>query len=60
MQNKFKIISYIKYPDGTFDAPGDFKLYTGDYTKIVEYYNLLVNIDSEFLKEILHHGRDLL
>ena len=42
MQNKFKIISYIKYPDGTFDAPGDFKLYTGDYTKIVEYYNLLV------------------
>lgn len=42
MQNKFKIISYIKYPDGTFDAPGNFKLYAGDYTKIVEYYNLLV------------------
>lgn len=40
--NKFRIISYIKWPDGTFNAPYDFKLNKGDYTKIVEFYNLLV------------------
>lgn len=42
MKNKFKVISYIKWPDGTFNSPGDFKLNKGDYTKIVEFYNLLV------------------
>ena len=42
MENKFKIISYIRWPDGSFNAPGNFVLNKGDYSKIVDYYNVLV------------------
>ena len=42
MKNKFKIISYIKYPDGTYEAVGKFPLKQGDFSTIVEYYNKCV------------------